>query len=82
VDNRRERDARYLEALEEITQNLWRCKEKYNLVEEESMPSALRLKVLEEKLTTERRLLEEVSLPCRFILEHFTTFIPNSEAIT
>jgi hypothetical protein len=39
------------------------------------MPSALRLKVLEEKLTTERRLLEEVSLPCRFILEHFTTFM-------
>ena len=27
------------------------------------------------KITTERRLIEEVSLPCRFILEHFSTFL-------
>jgi hypothetical protein len=35
----------------------------------------MRFKALEDKLTTERRMLEEISLPCRFILEHFSTFI-------
>lgn len=75
MDKRQERDQRFLEAYEEITQNLWRCKEKYNLVEEENHPSAIRLKALEDKLTTERRLIEEISLPCRLILEHFSTFI-------
>ena len=79
MGNRQERDNRYLEALEEITQKLWSCKEKYNLNEEENHPSMLRLKVLEEKLTTERRLIEEVSLPCRFILEHFTSFMGKSD---
>lgn len=75
MEKQQERDCRYLEAIEELTQNLWRCKEKYNLAEEESYPFILRLKFLEEKLITERRLLEEVSRPCRFILEHFTTFM-------
>lgn len=79
MKKRQERDARYLAALEEITQNFWHCKEKYNLAEEENYPSVLRLKALEEKLTTERRLLEEVSLPCRFILEHFTVFMGKSD---
>lgn len=75
MQNRQERDHKFLEALEEITQALWKCKEKYNLLEEENHPQALRFKALEEKLTTERRILEELSLPCRFILEHFSTFM-------
>ena len=79
MGNRQERDNRYLEAIEEITQKLWSCKEKYKLAEEENHPSMLRLKVLEEKLTTERRLIEEISLPCRFILEHFTSFMGKSD---
>lgn len=72
---REDRDNRFLEAYEELTQTLWRCKEKYALLDDENQPQALRIKTLEEKLTTERRLLEEVSLPCRFILEHFSTFL-------
>jgi hypothetical protein len=79
MEKRQERDSRYLAALEEVTQKLWQCKEKYNLLEEENYPAVRRLKDLEEKLTTERRLLEEVSLPCRFILEHFTTFMGKSD---
>ncbi|HHZ17428.1 MAG TPA: hypothetical protein PLJ33_04565 [Peptococcaceae bacterium] len=75
MEKRRERDARYLEALEEITQNLWRIREKYALDKEDNTPAAIRLKIVEEKITTERRLIEEVSLPCRFILEHFSTFL-------
>ena len=79
MKKRQERDQRFLEAYEEITQNLWRCEEKYNLMEEENCPAVLRLKILEKKLTTERRLLEEVSLPCRFILEHFSVFMGKSD---
>lgn len=76
---RQERDNRYLQAIEEVTQKLWSCKEKYKLADEENHPSTRRLKILEEKLTTERRLIEEVSLPCRFILEHFTSFMGKSD---
>ncbi len=75
MEKRLERDQRYLDALEEITKTLRHCKEKYNLLEDENHPLALRFKIIEDKLTTERRLLEELSLPCRFILEHFTTFM-------
>lgn len=75
MSKRQERDLRYLAAIEEITQTLWKCKEKYDLQAEENHPLMHRLKIWEEKLTTERRLIEEISLPCRFILEHFTTFI-------
>lgn len=79
VQKRQERDQRYLEALEEITQTLWRCREKYGLDEDENHPQAVRFKKLESWLTTERRLLEEVSLPCRFILEHFSTFMTKPD---
>jgi len=79
VEKRLERDKRYQEAFEDITQALWQCKEKYHLMEEENHPQTLRFKTLLEKCTTERRLLEEVSLPCRFILEHFTTFIGKQD---
>lgn len=75
MEKRHERDKRYQEAFEDITQVLWRCKDKYNLTEEENHPQTLRYKLLMERCTTERRLLEEVSLPCRFILEHFSTFM-------
>lgn len=79
MNRRQDRDKRYLEALEEITRTLWKCKEKYQLEGEENYPQWARLKTLEEKLATERRLLEEVSLPCRFILEHFSTFMGKSD---
>ena len=75
MQKRQERDQKYLEAFEEITQTLWRCNEKYRLTGDENHPQAVRFKILLEKLTTERRLLEEISLPCRLILEHFSTFM-------
>ena len=36
-----------------------------------------RLVTLKEKVATERRLQEELSLPCRFLLEHFSLFWGN-----
>lgn len=64
-----------MEAYEEITGLSWRCKEKYRLTDQENHPQSIRFKALLDKLTTERRLIEEVSLPCRLILEHFSTFM-------
>lgn len=75
LEKRLERDQRFLEAFEEITQKIWNCQEKFNLSEDENHPQTLRFKQLMEKCATERRLLEDVSLPCRFILEHFSTFM-------
>ena len=36
MSKHQERDLRYLAAIEEITQTLWKCKEKYNLQAEET----------------------------------------------
>ncbi len=80
MHKRQERDRKYLEALEDISQTLWRSKKEYGLTEE-SHPQALRLKEIEEKLTRERRIVEEISLPCRLILEHFSTFLKKSDHV-
>lgn len=79
MQKRQERDQRYLDAFEEITQALWRAKEKYGLLEDENHPQSIRFKAIEHKLTTERRLLEEISLPCRYILEHFSTLLGEQD---
>ena len=75
LEKREERDQRYLEAFEEITRLMWQCNDKYGLTAQESHPQTIRFKYLLDKLTTERRLLEEVSLPCRLIMEHFSIFM-------
>lgn len=41
----------------------------------DSSPYYCRLHTIKDKVETERRLLEEVSLPCRFLLEHFSLFL-------
>lgn len=41
----------------------------------ESTPYYNRFGILKAKVETERRLVEEISLPCRFILEHFSLFL-------
>lgn len=41
----------------------------------DSSPYFCRLHTIKDKVETERRLLEEVSLPCRFLLEHFSLFL-------
>lgn len=74
MKKRQERDQKYLETLEEITRTLNLCEEKFALMEQNN-PQAKRLKLLKNKLTSERRLLEDISLPCRLILEHFSIFM-------
>ncbi|MFZ7104052.1 MAG: hypothetical protein ACOWWO_15545 [Peptococcaceae bacterium] len=72
---RKELDQKLLEAYEDLSRTFWNVKDSLGDLPQGSLPSIERLKIVERKLTTERRLLEEISLPCRFILEHFTTFM-------
>jgi hypothetical protein len=66
------RDQRFLSFLEDVTLALRKSKTACQLDEETDHPQLSRLRHLEALLATERRLLEEISLPCRLILEHFT----------
>ncbi|MGI6224850.1 MAG: hypothetical protein ACOYJ1_01210 [Peptococcales bacterium] len=71
---RQELDRKLLEAYEDLARTYWRVKE--NLAEVPSnYPGLERWRNIEQKLHTERKLIEEISLPCRFILEHFTSFM-------
>ncbi|MCL1849752.1 MAG: hypothetical protein FWF83_08840 [Clostridiales bacterium] len=76
-----DRDARYIAAMEELTQTIRRVTEEY--LEEDKDPEfrsqRLRFRQLEEMVASERRLMEEISPPCRLILEHFTTFLDQPD---
>ena len=66
-------DQEILMICEEIEQSLKKAESLpgYN----DSSSYYCRLISLKEKIATERRLQEEVSLPCRFLLEHFSLFL-------
>jgi hypothetical protein len=71
---RKELDQKLLDAYEDLARAYFHVKE--NLSEVPSnYPGLERWTNLERKLSTERRMIEEISLPCRFILEHFTSFM-------
>ena len=70
---RAQRDQEILLAYEEIGEVLKNLEEKEGLDETTSYYN--RLKLLKDQIVTERRLIEELSLPCRFILEHFSFFL-------
>jgi hypothetical protein len=78
MDKRKELDQILLEIYEDLTRNHWLAKEKLNKYNQ-NCPQISRFLLFEEKLATERRLIEEISLPCRLILEHLTTFEGNLE---
>jgi len=72
--DRKELDNKLLEAYEDLARTFWQIKEVLADLKEDS-PYYYRFSLIEKKLTTERRMIEEISLPCRFILEHFSTFM-------
>ncbi len=76
MESRAARDQQYLAAMEDITQVMRRSMDKYHEENKESEfhPQRTRYAQMEAMVASERRLLEEVSLPCRLILEHFSTF--------
>ena len=74
MDSRKELEQKILEIYEDFMRIHWRGKEKltdYN----QDLPQIYRFLQLEGIFSTERRLIEEVSLPCRFLLEHLSTFL-------
>ena len=78
---RTSRDERYIAALEELTQTIRRVTDEY--LEEDKGPEfrsqRLRFYQFENMVASERRLIEEISLPCRLILEHFSTFLDQPD---
>lgn len=78
LDKRENMDKKLLEAYEDLTRVFWLVKDKLKDLKEDS-PQYRRLAFIERKLATERRLIEEVSLPCRLILEHFSTFMGKTD---
>lgn len=66
-------DQQVLMVCEEIEQSLEKIKNRadYN----EQSPYFCRMNLLKSRIATERRMIEEVSIPCRFILEHFSLFL-------
>ena len=77
LPERQSKDARYLTALEDLTQIIRQAagESAAGDADPEFQSQRLRFRYLEELVSTERRLIEEVSPPCRLILEHFSTFL-------
>ena len=71
--SREQQDQEILLVYEEVGEVLKRLEEKEGVDENTSYYS--RLKLIKDQIATERRLIEEISLPCRFILEHFSFFL-------
>lgn len=78
MEKRKELDQILLEIYEDLTKSHWLAKEKLNKYNQDC-PQISRFLLFDEKLATERRLIEDISLPCRLILEHLTTFVGNLE---
>jgi len=79
--DRERRDAHYIEALEELTQTMRRITREYpeGGKDPEFQSQRLRFRHFEEMAASERRLIEEISPPCRLILEHFSTFLDQPD---
>ena len=81
MQKRKNSDARYLAAIEELTQAIRYITDEY--LEEKGDPAfrsqGLRFRYIEETVASERRLIEEISPPCRLILEHFSTFLDQPD---
>lgn len=74
MERRQELDRKLLEAYEDLARAYWRVKDNLSRVPS-NYPGLKRWEKFQRGLSTERRLIEEISLPCRFILEHFTSFM-------
>lgn len=47
--------------------------------DDSDQPIDRRFKLILERIETERRLIEDVSMPCRFVVEHFTWLLDEME---
>ena len=74
-----EHDAEVLLLCEDLQAILNEFKEKTDLSEDDDLSLLKRLGCLEGAIDSERRLIEEISLPGRYLIEHFTAILhePN-----
>jgi hypothetical protein len=81
MSEREKRDQRYLAAIEELNQTLRRITDEYMAENKdpEFHSQRLRFRQIEDMVAAERRLLEEISPPCRLLLEHFSTFLDQPD---
>ena len=81
MPGRQDRDARYLAALEELTLSIRRVSEGLERGERgsEYQTQKSRFDSIKDMVDSERRLIEEVSPPCRLIIEHFSTFLDQPD---
>ena len=83
MTDREHLDSRYIAALEELTLSIRRISEAYldEGKDAEFDSQRLRFRQIEDILDTERRLIEEISAPCRLILEHCSTYLDQPDRI-
>lgn len=75
TQDRQMRDQQILEAYEQIARSVMEIKGQQELLFQKDIPQVTRFNQFIQHMETERRLVEEISLPCRLILEHFSTFL-------
>ena len=78
---RADKDERYILAMEELAQTVRRIAGEYlgKDGESEFRAQRLRFRQFEDMVASERRLIEEISAPCRLILEHFSSFLDQPD---
>ena len=78
---REDRDISYLAVLEELTQSIRGAADAFADDEKGPVYQARksRFDTIKGMIDSERRLIEEVSPPCRLIIEHFSTFLDHPD---
>ncbi len=66
-------DSQFLAIYEDLHQIILRLYDKYPAAKENS-PQADRLAEIKDRIEIERRIIDELSLPCRLIVEHLSMF--------
>jgi hypothetical protein len=81
MPRREERDVNYLAVLEDMTQSIRAGADAFMDEQRDSAHQARksRFDSIKGMIDSERRLIEEVSPPCRLIIEHFSTFLDHPD---
>lgn len=70
-----EHDAEVLLLCEDLQETLKKFKTKMSWSDDEDLSLQKRLALIDKAIDSERRLIEEISLPGRYIVEHFTAIL-------
>ena len=70
-----EHDAEVLLLCEDLQETLKKITDKISWTEDEDLPLEKRLLLINKAIDSERRLIEDISLPGRYVVEHFTAIL-------